>query len=124
MWNIESTNEVAEWTETLNEDEKTAILEKILILQEIGPKLGRPFVDTVYNSKHTNMKELRIDNKNFIIRIFFAFDPKRKGILLIGGSKKGIKNFYEKMLPIADKLYDRHLKELEKERINERKNKH
>jgi hypothetical protein len=47
MWNIESTYEVATWANSLSENERTAILEKLLILQEIGPKLGRPFVDTV-----------------------------------------------------------------------------
>jgi hypothetical protein len=52
-------------------------------LQEIGPLLGRPYVDTIYESKHKNMKELRIQNKQRLFRILFAFDPDRKAILLI-----------------------------------------
>jgi hypothetical protein len=35
--------------------------------------------------------------------------------LLIGGDKTGDGRFYERMIPIADDLYDVHLKELEQE---------
>jgi hypothetical protein len=48
-------------------------------------------------------------------RIFYAFDPRRSAILLIGGSKSGDERFYERMIPIADRLYDEHLEELAKE---------
>jgi len=49
------------------------------------------------------------------LRTFFAFDPRRYAILLIGGDKTGDGRFYEKMLPLADRLYDNHLKELQNE---------
>lgn len=44
-----------------------------------------------------------------------AFDPRRVAILLIGGDKTGDKRFYERFMPIADRLYDEHLEELRKE---------
>ena len=47
--------------------------------------------------------------------MFYAFDPRRAAILLIGGCKTGDKRFYEKMVPIADDLYDTHLEELRRE---------
>jgi hypothetical protein len=50
------------------------------------------------------------------LRIFYAFDPRRVAILLIGGDKSGDKRFYERMIPIADQLYDAHLAELKKEK--------
>lgn len=112
MWKIKRTNEIIEWVTSLDDDAKEAILKTLLILQEFGPSLGRPYVDTIKESRHANMKELRIQNKLRIFRIFFIFDIERNAILLIGGDKKGNKLFYKRMIPIADKLYDRHLKEL------------
>jgi hypothetical protein len=109
MWIIDRTEEVAEWIKNLDEDAKEAILKSLLILKEIGPSLGRPYVDTIDKSKHKNMKELRIQNKQRLFRILFAFDPDRKAILLIGGDKRGDKKFYQKMIPLADALFDEHM---------------
>ena len=55
------------------------------------------------------MKELRIQNKQRLFRILFAFDPDRKALLIIGGDKRGDKRFYERMIPLADALFDEHL---------------
>ncbi len=116
MWNTDRTDPFLNWIKGLDDDAKEAIFEKLLVLRETGPSLGRPFVDTVKNGKHKNMKELRIQNKLRMFRIFFAFDPERKIVLLIGGDKRGDKRFYEKMIPIANDLYDKHLQELLKEK--------
>jgi hypothetical protein len=61
------------------------------------------------------MKELRTQSAGKPIRSFFAFDPRRSAILLIGGEKTGDSRFYDRMIPIADKLYDSYLSELRKE---------
>ena len=61
------------------------------------------------------MKELRTQHQGRPLRTFFAFDPRRKAILLIGGDKTGDKQFYERMIPEADSLYDEHLAELKRE---------
>ena len=50
------------------------------------------------------------------MRVFYAFDPRRSAILLIGGDKTGDKRFYDRMIPVADDLYDEYLAELEKEK--------
>ncbi|MBM3699686.1 MAG: benzoate transporter [Actinobacteria bacterium] len=55
------------------------------------------------------MKELRIKNKNRLFRILFIFDPERKAVLLNGGDKCGDRNFYDKMISLADDLYDKYL---------------
>ena len=114
MWIIARTNEIAEWIVTLDDDAKEAIYQHLLILKELGPALGRPHVDTIKESRHPNMKELRVANKHRIYRILFAFDPERKAILLIGGDKRGDKRFYQRMILLADKLYDQHLERLRK----------
>lgn len=61
------------------------------------------------------MRELRIQSGGKPIRVFYAFDPTRSAILLIGGDKTGDDRFYEKMIPVADTLYDSHLQELKSE---------
>jgi hypothetical protein len=112
MWNIERTDEIAQWIKGLDDDAKEALLKGFIILKEIGPSLGRPHVDSVKRSRHHNMKELRIQNKLRLFRIFFVFDPLRNVILLIGGDKKGDRRFYQKMIPVADQLYDKYLVKL------------
>ena len=61
------------------------------------------------------MRELRIQSGGNPIRVFYAFDPRRVAILLIGGDKTGDKRFYEKYIPIADYLYDEYLEEIREE---------
>ncbi len=114
MWEVEYTDEFGEWWKDLDEDDQDRLRAAVLKLQERGPALPRPFADTVKGSRHTNMKELRVLGSN--IRVFFAFDPRRMAILLIGGDKTGrFKEFYTRLLPVADKLYDEHLEELRQE---------
>ena len=59
------------------------------------------------------MRELRVQHKGKPYRILYAFDPLRAAILLIGGDKTGIKDWYEQFIPIADRLYEEHIVELE-----------
>lgn len=67
------------------------------------------------------MKELRVQSKGRPFRVLFAFDPDRRAILLVGGNKQGKKRFYEQIIPIADKLFDEHLKELTHEKKKRKK---
>ena len=88
------------------------------LLIERGPQLHRPHVDTLKAPRHSNMKELRIQSGGKPLRGFFAFDPQRSAILLIGGDKTGDKRFYNRMIPLADDLFDKHLEELKKKGTN------
>lgn len=111
MWTILQTEIFSEWFEALDLPARESIYEKILVLKELGPALGRPYVDTVNGSKFKKMKELRIQSRNRPFRIFFAFDPKRDAILLVGGNKAGKKRFYEEMIPLADQLFTEYLED-------------
>lgn len=113
MWEIEFTDEFGEWWNLLNEQEQESIAASVNLLRQLGPHLGRPHVDTVQGSRHSNMKELRTQHQGRPLRTLFAFDPRRCAILLIGGDKTGDDRFYERMVPLADRLYDQHLVELE-----------
>ena len=91
MWDILQTAELGEWfahSADVDESAREDIRAAVGVLRTPGPALGRPLVDSVYNSRHTNMKELRGQSNGRPIRIFFLFDPKRRGILLVGGNKQ------------------------------------
>lgn len=115
MWEVDFTDEFGNWWETLTEDEQEALAVSVKLLQVLGPALGRPHADTVKQSKHKNMKELRTQTHGQPIRTFYAFDPHRHAILLMGGNKTGDKRFYERMISVADRLLDEHLQELQNE---------
>lgn len=120
-WDVILVGEVEEWFLTLaKEDPDTAVQVEaaINILEQIGPGLGRPLVDRVSGSRHHNMKELRPGSAGGTeIRILFAFDPVRQAVLLVAGDKAGNwKGWYDRNIPIADKRYDEHLRELKGQR--------
>ncbi|ELY3387542.1 type II toxin-antitoxin system RelE/ParE family toxin [Cronobacter turicensis] len=111
-WEIETRILFDTWFEEQEEDVQEEILAYFEILEGEGPNLGRPHVDSVNGSDYTNMKELRVQVGGHPYRLFFAFDPARKAIILCGGNKKGLveKDFYKKMIKIADAEYASHLK--------------
>ena len=88
------------------------------ILQDFGPTLGRPQVDTLNGSRHANMKEFRFNADNGVWRVAFAFDPNRQAILLVAGDKSGVseRRFYRELIRKADERFDRHLDRLREER--------
>jgi hypothetical protein len=115
-WEVEYTDEFGVWWDSLSESEQAELAAKVELLQEFGPTLPRPHSDTIVSSRHSNMKELRgkVDERR--LRVLYAFDPRRTAILLIGGDKTGDPKWYERFVPIADDLFDRHLKDIAKRR--------
>ena len=101
-----------------SETVQDALLVEIAVLEEFGPQLGRPSVDTLKASQYSNMKELRFDADNGVWRAAFAFDPHRKAIILVAGDKSGVSQtrFYKKLLKAADARFERHLRELKETR--------
>lgn len=90
------------------------MLKKTAILGKYGPETQRPLVDTLKNSKHSNMKELRFKADNGVWRVALAFDPKRQAVLLVAGDKSGVneKRFYKKLIQTADSRFEEHLENL------------
>ncbi len=104
--------------DALREDVKTEILALSLVLEVFGPQLGRPRVDTLKGSRHPNMKELRFSAAEGEWRVAFAFDPRRKAILLMAGDKSGVseRRFYRDLIRKADSRFEAHLRRIQKER--------
>ena len=115
MWEVEYTDEFGQWWDSLDEDEQESVAASVELLRRLGPHLPRPHADTLAASKHSNMKELRTQHRGRPLRTLFAFDPRRSAILLIGGDKTGDSRFYERMIPLADRLYEEYLEALRKE---------
>ena len=114
-WEVEYADEFGTWWDTLNEREQVALTASVVLLMKKGPSLPFPHSSRIETSKHNHMRELRTQIGGKPFRTFYAFDPRRNAILLIGGDKTGDDRFYENYVPIADRLYDIHLKELAKE---------
>jgi hypothetical protein len=99
-------------------DVQDALLAKIGLLEKLGPQLGRPHVDTLYDSQYPNMKELRFSVDEGVWRTAFAFDPTRKAILLVAGNKSGTstKRFYKQLIRTAEQRFAEHITQLEEEK--------
>jgi len=78
-WGAERTAEFDVWWSTLTDPEQRKVVAAVEALQELGPTTGRPLVDSVEGSRHSNMKELRVTRT------------------------------MRRMIPIADSIYQQHL---------------
>lgn len=111
-WEIEMTEPMTAWYHSLDERSAHRVTAAIDQLERVGPGLGRPFVDSVKGSRHHNMKELRSVGGN--VRVLFAFDARRHAVMLVGGDKTNDwRGWYGRNLPVADRLYDKHLRSIE-----------
>lgn len=111
MWSVDI-ELVAGWLADLDDDSQVQVVAALELLEDRGPQLGRPVVDTVSGSRHKNMKELRPGSAGRSeLRVLFAFDPGRQAILLVAGDKAGNwKRWYRENIPVADDLFDDHLR--------------
>ena len=100
--------------EALPEAVQDELLAHAKLLEAMGPLLQRPFADTLKGSKHANMKELRFAAAGGVWRIAYAFDPKRRAILLVAGDKSGQseRRYYRRLIEKADRRLDAHLTEM------------
>lgn len=113
---------IEDWLDETDPDTFDQVLAAIRLLADHGPGLGRPLVDSIAGSRHKNMKELRPGSAGRSeVRILFAFDPKRRAIMILAGDKHGAwQKWYRKNIPIADDRYDEHLKRLKEQKGGKR----
>jgi hypothetical protein len=114
-WEVEVSNEFQRWWETLDEAEQESIAATEGLLEEKGPTLPFPHSSGINGSRHSHMRELRIQHKGEPYRVLYAFDPRRTAILLFGGDKGGDRRWYDVHVPKADDIYDKYLAELKDE---------
>lgn len=114
-WDVEFTDEFEEWWDSLADQAQRDVGVSVDLLEARGPSLPFPYSSGIHGSKHEHMRELRVQSGGNPIRVFYAFDPRRAAILLIGGDKTGNDRFYQQQIPLADNLYDLHLEALKRE---------
>lgn len=110
-WDVDFHSQFVPEFEALDEEVQDELFAHVDALKVFGPQMGRPRVDTLAGSRHANMKELRLDAADGVWRFAFAFDPRRKAIILCGGDKSGgsQKRFYRQLIEKADARFDAHL---------------
>jgi hypothetical protein len=114
-WEVEFTDEFEQWWNALSESEQGKVDARVGLLMEHGPNLGFPFSSQVKMSRFPEMRELRAQAGGDPLRILYAFDPRRTAILLLGGDKTGDDRWYETNVPLGDRLFEIHLKAIERE---------
>jgi hypothetical protein len=112
---VEYTDEFEEWWNALGEDEQATVDAYVKMLEQYGVGLGYPYSSDAKQSRYGQMRELRVQHQGRPYRVLYAFDPRRMAILLVGGDKTGDDRWYDKFVPIADDLYENHLKTLNEE---------
>ena len=83
-WSVEFTNEFRVWWDTLTEHQQEDVAASVQLLMEHGPHLRFPHASGVEGSTQTHMHALRVQSGGRPLRIFYAFDPRRTAILLVG----------------------------------------
>ena len=122
-WEVDLHDDFVPEYRDLHKDVQDELLARIELLEQFGPQLGRPRADTLNDSRHANIKELRFDAADGVWRVAFAFDPNRKAILLVAGDKSGVgeKRFYRQLIDKADARFDAHLAKIKGQKEKERK---
>ena len=106
-YEIEVSDQFKEWYEPLSEAEQNSV--ERVVLMEAGPALGFPYSSGIQGSRFSHMRELRIQHEGRPYRVLYAFDPLQSAFLILGGDKTGDDRWYEKMVPKADDIYQKHL---------------
>src|SRR6266853_4601930 len=117
-WTVSFHDEFDSEFGALSEAVQDELLAHAKLLEQFGPQLGRPRVDTLKGSRHANMKELRFEADDGVWRVAFAFDPDRKAVFLVCGDKSGGSEtrFYRQLIEKADARFDSHLTWVTQER--------
>jgi len=114
-WDVEVTDEFKAWWNGLSEAERISVGRAVLLLEDRGPHLPFPYSSGLSGSRHSAMRELRVQHQGRPCRVLYIFDPRRVALLLLGGDKTGDDRWYEKNVPLADQIYDDYLAEMEEE---------
>jgi hypothetical protein len=119
-YEIEATDEFIEWWDCLSQKEQVEVAKIVGVLAEKGPNLRRPYAGKIEGSKKIpNLKELIIQFEGNPYRVFFMFDERKFGILLLGaiktGGKKAQATWYRARIAEVEPIYERYVAELKEE---------
>jgi hypothetical protein len=108
------TDEFKAWYEALSEAEQERVAFSVSLLEARGVTLPFPYSSAIQGASFA-LRELRTQVEGDPLRTFYAFDPSRQAVLLIGGDKTGDENFYKRTIPIAERIWKEYLAETAQE---------
>jgi hypothetical protein len=112
MADVVGSDEFDAWFQSLDESDTDAVARVVDMLEMQGATLPFPYSSAIKGSKLA-LRELRVQSRGRPLRVFYAFDPVRQAVLLLGGDKTGDDRFYATMIPQAERIFARYLQELE-----------
>ncbi len=104
------TDQFEDWWRGLSESQQDDIATAVGVLADRGVALGYPRSSAVRGSR-IGLRELRVQSSGRPLRVFYAFDPRRNAVLLLGGDKTGRPRFYREMVPHAERVFREYLAE-------------
>jgi hypothetical protein len=110
MVEVIATDEFAAWYDDLERKLKEAVNRSVGLLEQDGVALGYPHSSAIATGS-VPLRELRVQSGGKPLRVFYAFDPARDAVLLIGGDKTGDDRFYQRMVPLAERIWVEYVKE-------------
>jgi hypothetical protein len=114
MVEVIGTEQFESWFMELEEKDAAAVARNVGLLEERGVALPFPYSSDVLGSR-VALRELRVKSCGRQLRVFYAFDPIRRAVLLIGGDKTGDDRFYDRMIPLADGVWREYLESISRE---------
>ncbi|HEV2854601.1 MAG TPA: type II toxin-antitoxin system RelE/ParE family toxin [Thermoanaerobaculia bacterium] len=111
---VYATDEFADWYDGLEERHRERVAASVDLLEQLGVTLGFPHSSAIEGSAFA-LRELRVQSHGHPIRVFYAFDPHRDAVVLIGGDKTGSSDhrFYSEYVPRAERILREYLAEIE-----------
>lgn len=113
MVDIVATDEFGEWYDSLDDSTAEDVTAAVDYLGIVGVTLGSPRSSDIKGASFP-LRELRVQSSGRPIRVFYAFDPRRNAVLIIGGDKTGDDRFYERMIATAERIWKEYLDEIAK----------
>lgn len=113
MVTVIGTDEFADWFRGLDDAGREDVATAVDLLEARGLALGYPRSSAI-NGASFALRELRVQSQGRPLRVFYAFDPARQAVVLIGGDKTGDGRFYERMIPISERIWKEYLDETAK----------
>jgi hypothetical protein len=114
------TDEFKAWYDALSEAEQDRVAVSVDLLEARGVTLPFPYSSAIKGASFA-LRELRTQAEGDPLRTLYAFDPSRQAVLLIGGDKTGDDRFYERVIPIAEKIWSHYLEETAQEKKHKKK---
>jgi hypothetical protein len=107
-----ATDEFLLWLGSLDQAHKIGIAVGVEKLETAGVALGHPASSAIKGASFA-LRELRIKSSGHAMRVFYAFDPQRDAVLIIGGDKTGQNSddFYKRMIAEAERIWREYLAE-------------